>query len=149
MSGARETPGRTGPGARPDRTGKISTAGDPDSTDSISTADHHHRTDRRNSTCYTPPDYAAINAHALAALPAILARWLSDGRRHGSEWVALNPRRGDRRPGSFRVNMMTGRWADFATGDRGGDIIALAAYLYDLSQSDAARKLADMLGVRP
>ncbi|MCG6869541.1 MAG: hypothetical protein LJE91_12695 [Gammaproteobacteria bacterium] len=89
-----------------------------------------------------------MDAYALAVLPALLARWLPDGRRQGNEWVARNPRRDDRRPGSFSVNVVTGRWADFANGDRGGDPISLAAYLHDISQSDAARKLTDMLGVR-
>lgn len=94
-------------------------------------------------------DFEGINRAALAALPSLLVRWLPSGKRFGTEWVALNPRRTDRRPGSFRVNMRTGKWADFATGDRGGDAVSLCAYLAGLRQSEAARRLADMLGVRP
>lgn len=61
-----------------------------------------------------------------------------------------NPRRADRRPGSFRINLRSGRWADFALGGvAGGDLISLAAYLFDLSQGDAARRLAAMLGIDP
>ncbi len=93
-------------------------------------------------------DFAAVNAAALAALPALLARWLPDGRVTGREFVARNPTRRDRRPGSFRINMQTGKWADFATYDRGGDVVSLAAYLAGTGQADAARKLADMLGMR-
>ena len=94
------------------------------------------------------PDFAAINNAALPVLPALVVRWLPDGRRQGCEWVARNPCRVDRRPGSFRVNLQTGRWADFALEDvRGGDPVSLAAYLSGQSQSDAARALADMLGV--
>lgn len=93
-------------------------------------------------------DFAAVNAAALAALPALLARWLPDGRVTGREFVARNPTRHDRRPGSFRINMQTGKWADFATYDRGGDVVSLAAYLAGTGQADAARKLADMLGMR-
>jgi hypothetical protein len=92
-------------------------------------------------------DFAAVNAAALPALPALLARWLPDGRLLGREWTARNPRRDDHRPGSFRVNVDTGRWADFATGDRGGDPVSLAAYLFNLPQLDAARRLAEVLGV--
>ena len=44
-------------------------------------------------------------------------------------YVALNPTRNDRRPGSFKINIRTGRWCDFATGDRGGDPVSLVAYL--------------------
>ena len=86
-------------------------------------------------------------AAALPALPALVARWLPNGQHHGREYVALNPNRADRRPGSFRINTRTGPWADFATGDRGGDPVSLAAYLFNLSQADAARRLANMLRV--
>ena len=93
-------------------------------------------------------DFPAINRAALASLLALLRRWLPTGRRVGREYEARNPRRADRRPGSFRVNVNTGRWADFATGDKGGDVVSLAAYLSGIGQADAARALADMLGVR-
>jgi hypothetical protein len=62
-------------------------------------------------------------------LPRLLERWLPGGRIEGAEYVARNPKRHDQRPGSFKVNLATGRWADFATGDKGGDPISLAAYL--------------------
>lgn len=94
-------------------------------------------------------DFHRINAAALPVLPSLLRRWLADGRREGNEWVARNPRRADRNFGSFRINMSTGRWADFATDDRGGDVVSLAAYLADTSQTAAARHLAEMLGVQP
>ena len=69
------------------------------------------------------------------------------GKVQGREWTGRNPRRGDRNPGSFKVNLVTGRWADFASGDKGGDVTSLAAFLHDLSQSEAARRLAEMLGL--
>ena len=56
--------------------------------------------------------------------------------------------RADRSPGSFRVNLLTGRWADFAIGVGGGDLISLAAYLFGIGQAEAATRIADMLGVR-
>ncbi len=93
-------------------------------------------------------DFQAINAAALAALPDLLAVWLPDGKRQSCEYVARNPRRADRKAGSFRVNLRTGRWADFACADvRGGDAVSLCAYLHGLSQIEAARKLAVGLGV--
>jgi hypothetical protein len=94
-----------------------------------------------------PVDFDRINRCALAALPMLLEQWLPRGRREGWEYVALNPTRPDRHLGSFRINMRTGRWADFATGDRGGDVVSLAAYLSHLKQSEAAIKLAGMLGI--
>lgn len=93
-------------------------------------------------------DFAAVNAAALPVLIALLARWLPEGQRRGHEWMARNPTRADRQPGSFSINMQTGRWADFATGDRGGDVVSLAAYLFGLTQVEAARRIAQMLGVR-
>jgi hypothetical protein len=92
-------------------------------------------------------DFQAISAAALPNLPALVKRWLPDGRRWGFEWVARNPTRADRRPGSFKVNLQSGRWADFATGAKGGDAISLAAHLFGLSQIEAARKVAAMLSI--
>ncbi len=93
-------------------------------------------------------DFGAINAAALAELPALLSRWLPGGRQVGHEFVVRNPKRADKRPGSFRINVRTGKWADFATGDAGGDVVSLAAYLSGAGQAEAARSLADMLRVR-
>ena len=92
-------------------------------------------------------NFSEINAAALPALPTLCARWMPGGKRIGREYVTLNPTRADRRPGSFKVNLYTGRWADFATGDKGGDPISLAAYLAGCSQVEAARRLAAMLGL--
>jgi len=93
-------------------------------------------------------DFDSVNRAAAPHIPNLVQAWLPDGRRHGHEWVALNPRRYDRRLGSFRINLGNGRWADFATGDRGGDVISLAAYVFGTSQVEAARTIARTLGVR-
>jgi hypothetical protein len=86
---------------------------------------------------------------ALGRADVIVRRWLPDGRREGAEWVCRNPTRNDRRRGSFKFNVTTGKWGDFATGDRGADLVSLAAYLFKLSQAEAALKVADMIGVEP
>lgn len=89
-------------------------------------------------------DFARISRAALPYLEAICARWLPGGRRIGIEWTCGNLR-GD--PGdSCKVNLRTGRWSDFATGEKGGDPVSLAAALHNLSQSEAAVRLAGMLG---
>src|SRR5262245_64045174 len=93
------------------------------------------------------PDFAKINSAALPVLPALCARWLPGGKRFGREYVARNPTRSDKRAGSFKVNLQSGRWADFATGDKGGDAVSLAAYLFGLHQSEAAHRLAGTLGI--
>lgn len=48
-------------------------------------------------------DFATINSAALSALPVLCTRWIPDGKRIGREYVAKNPTRADRRPGSFRL----------------------------------------------
>jgi hypothetical protein len=85
--------------------------------------------------------FSALQRASLAVLPRLVGSWLPTGRREGNEWLALNPRRADRNLGSFKVNLQTGRWADFATGDAGGDAISLLAYLRGVSQAQAARLL--------
>lgn len=88
---------------------------------------------------YEPLDFGAIGAAALAVLPSLCRRWLSDGRETGREWVARNPTRDDGKAGSFRINLTTGKWADFAVPDaRGGDAISLAAYLFHNNDQKAA-----------
>ena len=70
---------------------------------------------------------------------------LPNGRREGHEYLALNPRRRDRHPGSFKVNLRTGMWADFASNDKGSDPVSLVAFIEDCRQGEAALKLARML----
>jgi hypothetical protein len=98
---------------------------------------------------HRPIAFQRIAEAARANCFAIVTQWLPSGKRYGVEWCALNPRRNDRRIGSFRINLRTGAWADFAINERGGDLIALAAYLYGLSQAEAALRIAQMLGIDP
>ncbi|MBU6463231.1 MAG: hypothetical protein KGL35_21900 [Bradyrhizobium sp.] len=93
--------------------------------------------------------FRSIAIIALRNAENIVARWLPGGRREGREWVAINPTRSDAKKGSFKVNLNTGCWSDFATGAAGGDLISLAAYLHHLKQSEAAVRVGAMLGVDP
>jgi hypothetical protein len=95
----------------------------------------------------TSLDFDRINRVALHALPVLLARWLPNGRRRGRRWYALNPLRNDHHIGSFSIDLATGRWADFATGDSGGDVVGFYAYLRNLGQGAAARELAQLLRI--
>jgi hypothetical protein len=92
-------------------------------------------------------DFDAINCAALLLMPAILQRVLPGGRREGQEYVALNPRRADRHLGSFKINLKTGVWCDFSSGDKGRDPVSLVAFIEDCTQGEAALKLARMLGI--
>jgi hypothetical protein len=93
--------------------------------------------------------FRRITDAALSYAGVLVPRWLPEGRREGAEWIALNPRRLDHRKGSFKVNMTTGRWSDFATGDAGGDLVALGAYIFQLTQAEAALRVAQALGIDP
>ncbi len=92
------------------------------------------------------PDFKRIAQLALAAAETLVPQWLPEGKRAGAEWQALNPTRADGKPGSFSVNLQTGAWADFATSDRGGDLVSLYAYLHGLNQGEAARAVAALVG---
>ena len=90
-------------------------------------------------------DFAAVNRAALPLLEALCARWLPGGRRIGAEWTC-GSLRGE--PGrSCKVNLHTGLWADFATGERGRDVVSLAAAVHRLPETEAAERLARMLGL--
>lgn len=93
-------------------------------------------------------DFRGIAASALRAASDLVPRWLPDGRPEGNEWVAANPRRpGSDGSGAFRVNLHRGAWADFAGDAKGGDLIALYAYINGIGQAEACRAVADQLGL--
>lgn len=96
-----------------------------------------------------PLDFARVAAVALQSIDAVLAQWAPHGKRQGHEWVALNPARSDQHTGSFSVNMNTGAWADFATDDKGGDLISLVAYIERTRQPEACERLAQFLRIDP
>jgi hypothetical protein len=89
-----------------------------------------------------------VNARAAGQVENLITRWFANyPKKVGNELQWLNPTRSDNKVGSFSVNRHTGKWADFATGDKGGDVISLYAYVHGVSQLEAARVLADELGV--
>lgn len=92
-------------------------------------------------------DFDKIKREALARANELVPLWLPAGKYEGREWVSTNPRRSDKSAGSFKVNCSTGIWSDFATGEAGGDLISLHAYLFGSSQLDAALALAELLGI--
>jgi hypothetical protein len=104
---------------------------------------------RRIATAAPRVDFAAINAAALARLHELLARLLPGGRARGAEYY-VGSLRGEAGQ-SLRVRLhgaRAGAWADFATGEKGGDPVSLAAAVWRVSQVEAARRLGELLGVR-
>ncbi|WP_299377483.1 hypothetical protein [uncultured Kiloniella sp.] len=92
-------------------------------------------------------DFAQIKQAAIASLPNLLNTWLPQGRLDGVEYKSINPTRADSKEGSFSINVETGVWGDFASGDTGGDPIDLYAYLFGMEGGEAARELAKDLGL--
>lgn len=92
-------------------------------------------------------DFNLVKERSLNSIVRILSHYLPNGKWQGSEYVALNPTRSDHSRGSFSINRNTGAWADFASGDRGGDLISLIAYLRGIKQSESKDELASFLGI--
>jgi putative DNA primase/helicase len=94
-------------------------------------------------------DFRGINAAALRNGRKFVQGLLPGGKFSGNEYVVKNPRRDDRAPGSFKINIRTGVWKDFASGEGGADLISLVAYNDNIGQGEAARKLAHRMGIEP
>ena len=84
---------------------------------------------------------------SLVRFDDVMSRLNLAGKFQGHEYLPTNPKRDDSKPGSFSINHHTGTWSDFATGDKGGDLVALAAYLLDLRQLDSAIRLNREVGL--
>ena len=89
-----------------------------------------------------------VAAAALADFDGVMSfLGLSGGKNQAREYLPINPSRSDHKPGSFSINRDSGAWSDFATSDRGGDLVALAAYVLDCRQIEAAERLAAHYGI--
>ena len=97
----------------------------------------------------TIPYIKQVSSVALGDIYKVLAHWLPGGKQQGQEYVVKNPTRADGKPGSFLINLNIGEWGDFATGDKGKDLVSLVAYLEKLSQGKAAERLAEFLNMPP
>jgi len=95
-----------------------------------------------------PESIKMIAARALSGADSILSHWLPNAKREGEEYKPLNPKRSDNSTGSFSINTRSGQWADFADGAKGNDLVSLVAYLEDLTQSEAAKLVAEFLNIR-
>lgn len=89
-------------------------------------------------------DFAAANSAALPLCPGLLESLLPGGTVQGREYQCsdLSGGGGD----SLRVNLDSGKWADFADDARGGDLVSLVAAIRGVNQPEAARVLSEMAG---
>lgn len=91
-------------------------------------------------------DFHQIAEAALSDADTLVPAWLPQGKRSGHEWQC-GSLRGE--PGnSLSVNLNTGVWCDFATGEKGADLISLYAAIYtNDEQGKAAKELAEKLSI--
>lgn len=85
-------------------------------------------------------DFQGLAAFYLPQARELLWAWFPNGRVKGREFEV-----GDLAgsPGhSLKFNLDTGAWADFATGEKGGDLISLYAATRRIAQGEAFKVLA-------
>jgi putative DNA primase/helicase len=87
-----------------------------------------------------PIQFAALAEALLASADRLVPMWLPDGERRGHEYVcgSLSGGKGS----SCSINLVNGRWADFASDEQGGDLLSLYAAIHGLSQAKAAIQVA-------
>lgn len=92
-----------------------------------------------------PIRFAELAQALLAQAGHLLPQWLPDGAQRGHEYVCAGL--GGGRGSSCSVNVTTGQWADFATGEQGGDLLSLYAAIEGLAMGKAALQVARELGL--
>lgn len=84
-------------------------------------------------------DFARLGSELLAQAQSLLFDWLPGGRVVGNEFECGNLSGIAGR--SLRVNLRSGKWADFSSNEKGGDLISLFAAIKGISQIEAYRQL--------
>lgn len=95
-------------------------------------------------------DYEALNDEALPDALEIIEHFVPDleYKVEGNELVMLNPRRTDWELGSFKFNLETGLWADFAESDdsaKGAGVISLLVYMLEKPPREVALLVQEWL----
>lgn len=91
-------------------------------------------------------DFQGLAVHLLSYSAEIVTELLPGGRLIGQEWTCgnLTGTQGD----SCRVNLRSGKWSDFATDERGNDLISLYAACRRIKQSEAYDELSKAYNFR-
>lgn len=92
------------------------------------------------------PDFIReVAEECLQKYDEFLHEWLPGGKLIGNEYVCASIKGGEGK--SCKINITNGKWADFATEDRGGDIVSLYASINGLNQLESAQILAEKLNL--
>ncbi len=81
----------------------------------------------------------------LQMAPTLLPSWLPGGKTIGHEYVCAGLSGGEGT--SCSINVRSGQWADFATDERGGDLISLYAAIHGMDMGKAAVNVARDYGL--
>lgn len=92
-----------------------------------------------------PINFEALAAALLAQAEHLVPMWLPGGAQRGHEYQCASLSGG--RGSSCSVNLSTGRWGDFATDEKGSDLVALYAAIHGLDMGKAAVQVARDLGL--
>lgn len=87
-----------------------------------------------------PIQFGPLREALLADAENLVGRWLPGGQFDGPEYRCADLSGGHGH--SCSVNVKTGKWADFATGEQGNDFIGLYAAIHGLSNAKAAIQVA-------
>ena len=88
-----------------------------------------------------PIDFAGVASRLLSEAHSLLPQWFPEGKFAGHEFKVgdLGGSAGE----SLSINANTGKWADFAAGVEGGDLISLYAAIHGIKQSEAVKQLSN------
>ncbi len=92
-----------------------------------------------------PINFRALADALLAMADSIVPAWLPGGRFNGHEYVCATLSGGE--GSSCSVNVRTGQWADFASDEKGGDLVSLYGAIYGMDMGKAAVSVARDYGL--
>jgi hypothetical protein len=87
-----------------------------------------------------PIKFAELSEALLSRIDTLVPAWLPGGVTRGHEYVCGSLQGGSGT--SCSINLTTGQWADFASDERGGDLISLYAAMHGLTMGKAALQAA-------
>lgn len=87
-----------------------------------------------------PINFTALADALLRDADNLVPRWLPGGDRRGHEYVCGSLAGG--KGSSCSINLVSGKWADFASDEKGNDLLSLYAAIHGLSQGKAAAEVA-------
>lgn len=95
-----------------------------------------------------PIKFKALADALLPMVETLVPAWLPGGKRQSGEWVCGSLYGGEGGSCSVCISgSSAGRWADFSSDEKGGDLVSLYAAINGLSMGKAAVELAHTYGL--